>query len=605
MVENHQGACFRPLAGVVRYFVSFPEPQTHYVSIAAHFPVGGLQEAEVFMPVWTPGSYMVREYARHLEGIRVSNPAGQPLSFAKSRKNRWRVETGGADEIHFCYRVYCRDMSVRTNWVEESFALLNGAPTFVSLVGGLNLPHEVKLELPDRWKTSVTGLPEVAGGGPHHYAARYVAQDYDTLVDSPILAGNPTVYRFDVDGVPHILVNEGEGGIWDGPRSAVDVEKIVTHCSRMWGTIPYRKYVFLNLLTEAGGGLEHRDSVCMMGSRWATRTPQAYIKWLDLVAHEYFHVWNVKRLRPAELGPFDYENENLTRSLWVAEGLTEYYTGLIVYRAGLCSQAEYLGTDGKPRPASLSGLIAALQSTPGRLCQSAEQASWDAWIKLYRPDENSKNTSISYYVKGAVIGWLLDARIRRETGGGKSLDDLMRLAFERFSGEHGFTPDQFKAAAEEVAGASLQSFFARAVESTEELDYGEALDWFGLRFKNAAGTQKCWLGGETRVDHGRLIVSHVPRETAAWNSGLSVDDEIIAIGDFRVRAEKLSERLENYHPGDPVSLLIARREQLMRVELTLGEEPHKWQLELNPDANNAQKRNLECWLRGTCGESRV
>jgi len=593
MVENHQSACFRPPSSTVRYFVSFREPQTHYVSVEAHFPVAGHPEVEVFMPVWTPGSYMVREYARHVDGIQVSNPSGQPLSFAKSRKNRWQVETGGADEIRFSYRVYCRDMSVRTNWVEGSFALLNGAPTFIGLVGALHLPHEVRLELPNSWMTSITGLPESTSGHPHHY----VAEDYDTLVDSPILAGNPAIYQFEVDGIPHFLVNEGEGGIWDGPRSAVDVEKIVRHCSRMWGSIPYRKYVFLNMLTEAGGGLEHRNSVCMMGSRWATRTPQAYIKWLDLVAHEYFHVWNVKRLRPAELGPFDYENENLTRSLWVAEGLTEYYTGLIVHRAGLCTQAEYLGTDTNPRHASLSGLIAALQSTPGRLYQSAEQASWDAWIKLYRPDENSRNTSISYYVKGAVIGWLLDARIRRNTCGAKSLDDLMRLAFERFSGERGFTPDQFKAAAEEVAGTSLKNFFARTVESTEELDYSEALDWFGLRFRST-GPQKCWLGAETRVNHGRLIVSHVPRDTSAWNSGLNVDDEIIAIGDFRVRADKFPERLENYHPGDLVSLLIARREQVMRIELTLGEETGKWQLDLGPDATEPQKQNLENWLKG-------
>ncbi len=558
MVENHQAASFHPPDGVVRYLVRFPEPQTHYVSIEAHFPVSGRPDVEIFMPVWTPGSYLVREYARHLEDIRVSNSAGKPLSFFKSHKNRWRVETGGESEIRVCYRVYCREMSVRTNWVEESFALLNGAPTFVSLVGGLQLPHDVRLELPAAWKKSLTGLDEAPDTDPHHY----LAPDYDTLVDSPILAGNPDVYQFDVDGIPHFLVNEGEAGIWDGPRSAADLVQIVRQIRQMWGALPYKKYVFLNMLTEAGGGLEHRNSVCMMASRWATRTRQAYIKWLDLAAHEYFHVWNVKRLRPAELGPFDYENENLTTSLWIAEGFTEYYTGLMVHRAGLCTRAEYLGTEGSPRPASLSGLIAALQSTPGRLSQSAVQASWDAWIKLYRPDENTKNTSISYYTKGVVIGWLLDARIRRLTSGEKSLDDLMRLAFGRFSGAHGFTPAQFEATAEEVAGTTLRDFFAQAVESTEELDYTEALDWFGLRFKSGAREAKASLGAETRVDRGRLLVSHVPRQTPASNSGLSVDDEIIAIGDFRIKADKLAQRLESYLPGDEVSLLVARRDRL-------------------------------------------
>lgn len=580
---------------MVRYTVRFPDPQTHYVSVEAILPTAGKPEVEVFMPVWTPGSYLVREYARNLESIAASDPAGKPLAFSKSRKNRWRVETAGAAEIRFSYRVYCREMSVRTNWVEDSFALLNGAPTFVTLVGGIKLAHDVRLELPPQWKTTMTGLAEAPDGQPHHY----LAPDYDTLVDSPILAGNPAVYRFEVDGIPHFLVNEGESGVWDGPRSAADAEKIVRRNLKMWGSLPYKKYVFLNMITEASGGLEHRNSVCMMTSRWATRTRNGYLGWLDLVAHEYFHAWNVKRLRPVELGPFDYENENPTRSLWVAEGITDYYAPLTVRRAGLSNTQEYLGTENPPAPGSLSTVIAALQATPGRLFQSAEQASYDAWIKLYRPDENSINTTISYYTKGAVVGWLLDARIRHATGGAKSLDDLMRLAFSEYSGDRGFTPDQFKAAAEKVAGVSLRDFFHRAVESTEELDYSEALDWFGLRFRqdgSSPAKPKAWLGAETRIDNGRLLVKTVPRETPGYETGLSADDEIVAIDDFRVRADQLAQRLENYRPGDKVSLLIARRDRMMRISLTLGEEPKKWQLEIRPDATEAQKRNLESWL---------
>lgn len=584
---------------MVRYTVRFPDPQTHYVSVEALLPTGGQPEVEVFMPVWTPGSYLIREYARNVEAITVSDPAGKPLAFSKSRKNRWRVETAGSAEIRFSYRVYCREMSVRTNWVEDSFALLNGAPTFVTLVGGLARPHDVRLELPPQWITTMTGLPDAPDGQPHHY----LAPDYDTLVDSPILAGNPAVYRFDIDGIPHFLVNQGEAGVWDGPRSVADTEKIVRQNLRMWGSLPYRKYVFLNVITEASGGLEHRNSVCMMTSRWATRTRRGYLNWLDLVAHEYFHAWNIKRLRPAELGPFDYENENPTRSLWVAEGITDYYAPLTLRRAALSTTPEFLGADTPPSPGSLSATIATLQSTPGRLFQSAEQASWDAWIKLYRPDENTVNTSISYYTKGAIVGWLLDARIRHATNGAKSLDDLMRLAFAEFSGDHGFTPDQFKATAEKVAGTPLGDFFRRTVESTEELDYTEALDWFGLRFKQAApsngkppnGPPKAWLGAETRIDEGRLIVRSVPRETPGYETGLSVDDEIIAIDDFRVRPDQLAQRLENYKPGDKVSILVARRDQLMRIPLTLGEEPKKWQLEIRPDATESQKRNLESW----------
>lgn len=581
----------------VHYVVRFPEPQTHYVSVEATLPTEGKPDVEVFMPVWTPGSYLVREFARNVEAITVADPAGKPLVFEKSRKNRWRVQTGAAAQIRFSYRVYCREMSVRTNWVEDSFALLNGAPTFVTLVGELNRPHDVLLELPPQWKTTMTGLPEAPDGKPHHY----LAPDYDTLVDSPILAGNPAVYRFEVDGIPHFLVNQGEAGVWDGARSVADTEKIVRQTLRMWGSLPYKKYVFLNMITEAGGGLEHRNSVCIMTSRWATRTRRGYLGWLDLVSHEYFHAWNIKRLRPVELGPFDYENENPTRSLWVAEGITDYYAPLTVRRAGLSSTQEFLGTDNPPSPGSLSATIATLQSTPGRLMQSAEQSSYDAWIKLYRPDENSVNSTISYYTKGAVVGWLLDARIRHATKGAQSLDDLMRAAFTRYSGDRGFTPEQFKATAEKVAGTSLSDFFRRTVESTEELDYTEALDWFGLRFagkpQSQNGPPKAWLGAETRIDNGRLIVRSVPRETPGYESGLSVDDEIIAIDDFRVRPDQLAQRLENYKTGDKVAILVARRDQLTRIPLTLGEEPKKWQLEIRADASEVQKRNLEHWLR--------
>jgi predicted metalloprotease with PDZ domain len=586
MVENHQTARFRP---PVRYTVRFTDRRTHYLSIEACLPVESQPEVEIFMPVWTPGSYLVREYARNIEAISVSDAAGNALSFAKSRKNRWQVQTGGAAEIRFAYRLYCREMSVRTNWVEDSFALLNGAPTFVTVTGCLARPHELLLDPPPEWKTTITGLPEVPGDVPH----RYLAEDYDALVDSPILCGNPAVYTFEIDGIPHFLANEGERGVWDGPRSAADAAKLVRRYGEMWGALPYRKYVFLNLLTEAPGGLEHRNSACLMASRWAARARKSYLTWLNLVSHEFFHVWNIKRLRPVELGPFDYENENYTRSLWIAEGITEYYGPLTVRRAGLSSTDEYLG--------ALSKKIQSLQSTPGRHAQSVEQASWDAWIKLYRPDENSVNSAISYYTKGAVVGWLLDASIRQSTDGAKSLDDLMRAAFERFSGARGFTPEEFKALASDVAGIPLHDFFRQTVESTEELDYTQALDWFGLRFKDPeppknGGTIGGVIGCDTRIDHGRLIVKRVPRDTPAFEAGLSVDDEIIALDDFRVLPEQISHRLESCRPGDKVSILLARREVLMRIDLTLGEEPKRWALEIRPDATEEQKRNLGNWL---------
>ena len=630
MVENHHPASFRPTAAAmcrvfigltllamlikpamleaqnaaasapsIRYTVRFPDPASHYASVEAVVPAGGRSSVELFMAVWTPGSYLVREFARNVEGVRATDAAGHPLAVEKSRKNRWRVETGGAAEIHFSYRLYCREMSVRTNWVEDKFALLNGAATFVSLVGGLKLQHDVRLELPAAWKSSITAMPDAPDGAAHHY----LAPDYDTLVDSPILLGNPAVHRFDVNGIPHLLVDEGEAGVFDGARAAADVEKLVRAYRQMWGALPYSgRYVFLNLLVETGGGLEHRNSVCMMASRFATRTRRAYLSWLDLASHEYFHAWNIKRLRPVELGPFDYENETPTRSLWIAEGFTDYYGSLALRRTGLASEAEYVGSETPPAAWSLSGMIGTVQSAPGRLEQSLEEASYDAWIKFYRPDENSANSSISYYTKGALVGWLLDARVRKATAGKKSLDDVMRLAFARFSGERGFTTEAFKQLAAEVAGVPLGEFFRQNVEAAGELDYNEALDWFGLRFRPAAaaasngnGGKKANLGILTKVDSGRLVVTRVPRATAAFAAGLAVDDEIVAIDDFRVRAEQFAQRLENYHAGDKVTLLVARRDQMMRLNVTLGEEAGGWQLEVRPDASAEQKKRLEAW----------
>jgi predicted metalloprotease with PDZ domain len=478
-------------------------------------------------------------------------------------------------------------MGVRSNWVEDAFAMVNGAPTFMTLSDTTPRAHEVTIELPASWKRVMTGLPE--GKAPN----QYIARDFDTLVDSPIIVGNPDVHEFTVAGKKHFLVNTPASPTFDGARAAKDLQRIVELDLKMWGSLPYDKYLFLNMITEAGGGLEHKNSTLLMTNRWATRTRKAYVSWLELCSHEYFHAWNVKRLRPVELGPFDYQREVYTKSLWISEGFTDYYGELNVRRAGLSTRDEYLE--------ALSNQIEALQTTPGRLVQSAEDASFDAWIKQYRPDENSPNVSISYYTKGAVIAFLLDAKIRSATDGAKSLDDVMRAAYERYSGAAGFTPDEFRQVAEQVSGVDLKGFWRDAIEGTGELDYDEALAAFGLDFAGEPakphGSSKAWLGAVTRNDNGRLTVSQVRRGTPAYDAGLNVDDEILAIDEYRVRPDRFENRLEQYASGDKVTLLIARREQLMRVDVTLGAEPPKrWRLQISPSATDAQKQLRAAWM---------
>ena len=581
----------------IRYKLSFPHAQNHYVEVEAAFPTDGKRSIELMMAVWSPGSYLVREYQRQVEDIRIEGQ-GDSQAARKTRKNRWVVQTGGGSEVTVRYRVYCREMGVRTNFVERDFAILNGGPTFITMVDGLDRPHDIELQLPQDWERSVTGLPTHPDGRPNHYRAA----DFDIVVDSPIAAGNPAVYEFEVAGVPHYLVNLGEGDIWDGPKSAADTKKIVEATYDFWKVMPYRKYVFLNMIVESGGGLEHLNSTLLMTSRWRSRTEKDYRRWLGLVCHEFFHAWNVKKLRPVELGPFDYENENYTKSLWVAEGLTSYYDDLLLKRAELLDQKQYFEALGRQ--------IDSLQTTPGRLVHPVEMSSYDAWIKGYRRDENSVNTSISYYTKGAVIGFLLDAKIRKATNGLKSLDDVMRLTYERFSGEKGFTPEEFRGAASEIAGADLSEWFRRALETTEELDYTEALDYFGLRFKDDDDNKnekdegenkepEAWLGLQTEDRAGRLVVTQVRRQTPGYEYGFNVGDEILAIDDYRVNPTGLEDRLTRYRPRDKASILIARREKLIRIDLEFGEKPPElWKIEAHPDATEEQKARLGEWLKG-------
>jgi len=572
----------------IKYTLRFPEPHTHYVEIEAVIPSARQPHTDLFMAVWTPGSYLVREYARNVERIQALGVDGKPLPIEKMAKNRWRVSSASLPSFTLRYRVYGREMSVRTNWIEDRFAMLNGAPTFITLVERAQRAHEIRFELPAGWQRTMTALDP--GTAPHHYRAA----DFDTLVDSPILAGNPAVHQFDVDGKPHYLVNEGEAGVFDGARAAKDVERIVREHRRMWGSLPYERYMFLNVLSEAGGGLEHKSSTLLMASRWATSTRRRYLSWLGLVSHEYFHVWNVKRLRPVELGPFDYEREVHTTGLWISEGFTDYYGDLAVHRAGLSTRDEYLR--------ELSSLVEQVQTTPGRLSQPADQASFDAWIRHYRPDENSPNVAMSYYTKGAVIAWLLDAKIRRATAGGQSLDTVMLRAYERFSGAKGFTEEEFRAVVSAAAGTSTAEWLTRASETTGELDYREALDWFGLRFGPSGPRalpegQFLWQGLRLRTEERRLFVSNVYRGTAAYGAGVNVDDEILALGGFRVVPEQWETRTGMLSAGDKVAILLSRRDEIRTIDLTLAKEPTlEWRLYPGAGTTDAQKRNLQEWL---------
>lgn len=581
----------------VDYTLRFPDALHHYVEVEANLPTDGAAELEVFMPVWTPGSYLVREYSRNIDRIDATDAAGRNLPLIKIAKNRWRVTTEANARVTLRYRVYGWEINVRSNWIEGGFAMINGAPTYLTVADHFQRPYHVRVELPAGWAGTYTAL--TPGAEPN----TYTAPDFDTLVDSPLLAGSPQVDHFEVDGVPHYLVTLGGAGVWDNARVARNLQQLVKTERDFWGRLPYdRPYYFFNLLTGSRGGLEHKQGLVMTADRWLSRSRAGISSWLSLASHEYFHAWNGKRLRPVELGPFPYEHEAYTHTLWIVEGVTSYYQHILLRRAGFYTQQDYLN--------ALSGTITDVQETPGRLVQSLSAASFDAWIKAYRPDVNSVNTRFAYYSGGAVAAALLDARIRQVTNGAKSLDDVMRAAFARYSGSHGYTEEDFVALLTSVTGTDLAPWYERNIKHAGQFDYQPLLDWYGLRFKVPAKPDKAmlpnglepsdqprgWLGVDTRVKNGRVMVTQVRSGTPAYAAGLYPDDELVGLNGFRIENNP-DTLLRTYHPGDTVELLVARRDQLLKLPVTLGAEPtESWRLEPNPDATAAQKAHRNAWL---------
>lgn len=457
------------------YTIRVSDPVHHQAEVRAHIPTEGREKLDLMMATWSPGYYAIQDYAADVKDLEAATTDGRPLAVERPAPNRWRVRTDGAAAFTLSYRLDCRVRFVTTNWIDGDLAVLNGPATFVTLAETARRPQEVRLELPAAWKDSATGLEAAPDGAPHHY----VAPDFDTLADSPLVAGTFSIHATQVAGTRSILVDMGTFGTWDGARGSLDLAGLMRENLRFWGELPFRKYVFLNAFGAGPGGLEHANSTLLSAAKPGPGSGRAGFGWYSYVSHELFHAYNVKRLRPVELGPFDYEHPPRTAGLWVAEGLTTYYGPLIAVRAGLGGPGDFLD--------ELSAKIRSLQRTPGRKFQTLEQSSLEVWEEGGSGVGGNPERGVSYYVKGPVVGFLLDARIRAATGGRKSLDDVMRLAYARYGGPRGFTGAQFRRVTEEVAGCGLEAWFRKHLASTEELDYSEALGWFGLRFAASPG----------------------------------------------------------------------------------------------------------------------
>jgi predicted metalloprotease with PDZ domain len=555
-------------------------------------------ESDLVMPVWTPGSYLIREFARHVQDF-TADADGRALEWTKVDKDTWRIKTSGVRQWRVTYRVYANELTVRTSELNSDHAFWNNANLLMYPAGYLKAPSTLRIVPVAGWKIA-TGLPAV-DGQPNTFRA----EDFDILYDSPVEVSNFKQLDFMVRGVPHRIIIDGDGN-YDPERLRTSVQKIVEAETALFGGIPYHDYTFiLHLRSNTGGGLEHLNSTALGFKRFGFATEVGYQNFNALVAHEFFHLWNVKRIRPDALGPFDYTKENYTRLLWVAEGITEYYGQLMSSRAGLISNQAYLD--------HLAQQIQDFEELPGRKVMSAEEASFDSWIKYYRPDENSVNSQVSYYDKGELLGLLLDLDIRRRTGSAKSLDDVMRYLYSEFylKGRN-YTPADFQKACELAAGASLEDFFTRYVRGKDELTgvYNQELAGAGLRLEQAGfgigldeGDKilrlKTFLGAdlEEKTTVGFVVIKDVRAGSPAYEQGLNAKDQIIALDGARVDKETFESLIAAKRPGDTVRILVFRFDNVRTFDIKLaGRVDGPYRIVPAPNAGELQRRIRRGWL---------
>jgi predicted metalloprotease with PDZ domain len=541
----------------ISYNVSFPEAQAHYADIEMH--ITGLQQntLELKIPVWTPGSYLVREFAKNIESL-TAQTNGKPVAAPKINKNTWQIVTKGISSVTVKYRVYAFELSVRTSFIDASHGFLSTTGIFIYPANMLHSPATIHIKPYKNWDQVSTSL-EMVNNDPF----TRLSPNFDILFDSPIEVGNQDVFGFDASGVHYEICMYG-GGNYDKEKLKADIHKIVDQEAAVFGENPNKHYVFIvHNRQRNGGGLEHLSSTVLGASRDNYANDKGYQSFLGLVAHEHFHLWNVKRLRPIVLGPFDYDNENYTTNLWIAEGFTEYYQGIIVRRTQLFPVENYFDV--------LESEFNILENLPGRDVQTVAESSFDAWIKAYRPNENSNNTTISYYNKGAIIGMMLDLEIINDSKSKYSLDDAMKYMYTQYYKikKRGYTDAEFKTAFEKFAGKKLDDFYAKYINGLTPVDYNKYLGYAGYKIVNElADKNDAALGVTTATTvNKKIIVTGVQRGTAAYIDGINVNDEITAIDGTPVT--DASALITGKNPGDKIQVTVTRDGQAIILPVTL------------------------------------
>lgn len=570
----------------INYQLSFPEAQAHYVEVEMSIRNLDQTYTDVKMPVWTPGSYLVREFARHVEGFKAQSPDGKALRAEKINKNTWRVYHEKIADLKINYRVYAFELTVRTSFIDASHAFLSSTSIFMYPDGMLNLPSEIKIIPHKDWKKISTSLDSKKSDPYTLYAP-----DYDVLGDSPIELGNQDIIEFTAAGVPHYVAMVGPGS-YDREKIIKDFTKIVEESAKIFGKHPCKNYTFIvHNVPSGGGGLEHLNSTTVQTQRFSYSSEGSYNSFLGLIAHEYFHLWNVKRLRPAALGPFDYDTENYTRALWVSEGFTAFYDNWLVRRAGFYTADKYLEL--------MAADFTKQTNLAGNNVQPLSESSFDAWIKYYRRNENSNNSQVSYYDKGSLAAALINLEILHQTQGQKSLDDVMKYMYDEYYTKlnRGFTDAEMKKAIEQFAGVSFDAFYASYIDGTGPFDYNKYLDYAGLKLTDQnAGKNELYLGANTSATGGKVMVTAVTAGSPAYQYGLNVNDEILAIDGYRV--DDLAKMLNLKKTGDTIKMMVSRDGMIRTLDIVLGKDPNvKYKLERVVQPTPAQDAVYKAWVK--------
>ncbi len=565
------------------YHIAMPQPQTHLFEVKFIVSNWGNDILDIMMPVWTPGSYLVREYSKQLQSFAVKTGDNRPLKWTKISKHHWQIQTEKSTEIVISYQIFANELTVRTNHLDATHGYFNPAALCFYIPDLEHCPIEISIVPPHAdWRVT-TPLPEVR-------PLTFLAADFDTLVDSPFEIGTQQIHEFSVLDKPHQLVIWGEGNL-EVAGAIEDIKKIVVVEAEIFGVLPYENYIFLlHLSPSGGGGLEHKNCCSLLYPRFNFQGSEKHNRFMQLVAHEFFHLWNVKRIRPIALEKFDYDRENYTPSLWFSEGTTSYYDLMIPRRAGIYDDKEYLS--------ELSKEITRYLTTPGRLVQPLSESSFDAWIKLYRPDANSSNAQMSYYLKGEMVTLLLDLLIRDRTDGLKSFDDVLVAMWEQFGkSEVGFTETQLKTIIESIANIELTEFYDRYIHGIEELPFNDYLAPFGVELKPLEATTP-YLGLTVKSEHGKEVIKAVASNSPAQLAGIDPGDELLAIDGFRVTTEQLNDRLKYYQHGEQIAVSVFHADRLLTVNLTLAPpQPQKYQLQLLEDTSDRQQQLFQSWTR--------